>query len=194
VLRILQLPFAVGGAALLCWRRPRPRPTAGWSWERLSEVGPELDGLWERERPADRATLCRDTRTLNWLYFEGPRAADNYLLVGRDGHGKARALAGFHREADPSLLRQVDGFGALDSPGAWASLVGTATRLAGEQGIPVVRFWAGDEAQGRSLTDLGLEIRPCRGAVYSQAVERAAPAGEPLFTDLDGDRCVELLL
>ena len=92
------------------------------------------------------------------------------------------------------MLRQLDLFGTLEGPGAWASLVAAATRLAAEAKIDVVRFRADAGDQARRLDELGLQPRPSAGTIYYRLLEYAEPEHEPLFTDLDGDRCVELLL
>ncbi len=190
--RWYHLPIALAGAAALWWQRPRPGDAAGWSWEELSSCGSEVDELWVRESRQHPTTMRRDSRTSSWLYLEGPNAKRNTLLLGRDGAGRARALAGFREAREESRLHQTDLFGELGEPGALASLIGTVNRLAVDAGLSVARLWIPNASGlGEELERAGLSARPCEGEIYHRGGESG---GTPSFTDLDGDRCLDLLV
>jgi GNAT superfamily N-acetyltransferase len=191
---LLEFPLTVAGAALLWLRRPRARFASSWSWQPTGDIGPEFDQLWERERGAHATTLRRDSRTLEWLYLGGPNAARNSLLLGRDPEGRPRALAGFREERESGLLRQVDLFGDLSDESALPALVDRATKLAARKGLAVVRLWLPDTTSGGGFDRLGLESRACGGTIYYRFGETLDPPVTPRFTDLDGDRCLDLLV
>lgn len=190
--RWYHLPIALAGAATLWWQRPRPGDAAGWSWKRVARCADEIDELWARESRTHPTTMRRDSRTLSWLYLEGPNAGRNTLLLGRDAQGRARALAGFREAREESRLHQTDLFGALGEPGALASLIRTVSRHAAEAGLSIARLWiptaSGLDAE---LERAGLSPRPCEGEIYHRGGESS---GTPHFTDLDGDRCLDLLV
>lgn len=192
--RWLRLPVALAGAAALRWRRPRARERSGWSWQRITACGEEVDELWVRERARHATTLRRDSRTLEWLYFQGPQRRSNVLLLGRSPDGVARALAGFREAREEPRLHLVDLFGALEEPGALSSLVRETDRLAAELRLSIARIWI-PVSPGLlgELERIGLPSRPCRGEIYYRRIG-GADGDPPTFTDLDGDRCLDLLV
>jgi len=191
--RWLRLPLALAGAAALRWKRPGARDRSGWSWERITACGDGVDELWERERTRHATMIRRDSRTLEWLYLRGPRRRSNALLLGRAPDGVARALAGFREAREEPRLHLVDLFGALEEPGALASLVRRTDRLAAELSLSIARLWLPVSPELlRELDRVGVPSRPCRGEIYYRRI--SGDGGDPpTFTDLDGDRCLDLL-
>lgn len=189
---VLRQPLAVLGALAL---RLRGQPRFGdcpWTWEKLEQGDERIDRLWERERDRCSATLCRDRQQTSWLYFEGPNAGHNHLLLASAADGTPKALAGLWEDHEKSQLRHVDLFGALESTSDLHGFLSLSLELGRQAGLGAlrVRLPAAFANLGNPLE--AIDWQPCAGRVFYRAVGQAAGTLEPFLTDLDGDRCLDL--
>jgi hypothetical protein len=69
------------------------------------------------------------------------------------------------------------------------ALIAAGARVARAAGLGAARFQVPAELAGGAL---GIDWAPCQGSVYYRFGAGVADEGVPHFTDLDGDRCVEL--
>jgi len=90
------------------WRAVRAR-TRACAIDPVTVFSPDLDGLNEAWRAAERLTFAKDRRTLDWLYLSPYNPFDYDILEARDGNDLIGFAVG--RRMD---LRGLDGYGILD--------------------------------------------------------------------------------